>query len=146
VSLTQVSGLTYQATCATRALPGGRGTITAGYSGDAGYAPSTGLLTQTVTRAPTALTASIGLSPHLAVTLTATLTASGRPLSARPVTFSTGPTHLCTPHTSTRGVATCVLTGAQIRLAEQDNDPILATYPGNTSYQPSSATAPLRSP
>jgi YVTN family beta-propeller protein len=143
VSLTQVSGLTYQATCATRALPGGRGTITAGYSGHAGYAPSTGLLTQTVTRVPTALTASIGLSRHLAVTLTATLTASGRPLSAKPVSFSTGHTHLCTPHTSTAGVATCVLADRQTRLAVRDNDPIGASYPGSTSYRPSSATAAL---
>jgi YVTN family beta-propeller protein len=143
VSLTQVSGLTYQATCTTTALPGGRGTITAVYPGDASYTPSTGLLTQTVTRAPTTLTASIGLSSHLAVTLTATLTASGRPLSARPVSFSTGKTHLCTPHTSTAGVATCVLTGPQIGLADQDHDPIGASYPGSTSYQPSSATVAL---
>ena len=59
-------------------------------------------------RAPTALTARIGLSPRL--TLTATLTAAGQPLSGQPVSFSTGPTHLCTRDTSTRGVATCVLT------------------------------------
>jgi YVTN family beta-propeller protein len=143
VSLTWVSGLTYQATCTTSTLPGGRGTITAAYPGDAGYAPAAGRLTQTVTRAPTALTASIGISPLVGVTLSATLTTSGRPLSGRPVSFSSGPTHLCTPHTSTRGVATCVLTGPQTRLAEQDHDPIGASYPGNASYQPSSATAPL---
>ena len=59
-------------------------------------------------RAPTALTARIGLSPRL--TLTATLTAAGQPLSGQPVSFSTGPTHLCTRDTSTRGVANCVLT------------------------------------
>jgi YVTN family beta-propeller protein len=142
VSLTR-SDLTYHATCTTSALPGGRDTITAAYPGDSGYAPATGRLTQTVTRAPTALTASIGISPRLGVTLSATLTTSGRPLSGLPVSFSSGPTHLCTPHTSTRAVATCVLTGPQARLAEQDNDPILAAYPGNTGYQPSSATAPL---
>jgi hypothetical protein len=70
-----------------------------------------------------------GLSPRLAVTLTATLTASGRPLSGQPVTFSTGRTHLCTPHTATRGVATCVLTATQARLAAQDNGLIRASYP-----------------
>jgi DNA-binding beta-propeller fold protein YncE len=48
VSLTPVGGLTYRATCTTRALPAGRDTITAAYPGDAGYAPSTGRLTQTV--------------------------------------------------------------------------------------------------
>jgi YVTN family beta-propeller protein len=143
VSLTKVSGRTYHATCTTSALPVGHDRITAVYPGDASYARSAGLLTQTVTRAPTTLTASVRFSPQLAFTLTATLTASGRPLSGQPVSFSTGHTHLCTPHTSTRGVATCVLTGPQTGLAEQDNDTIRASYPGSTSYLPSSATATL---
>ena len=96
-------------------------------------------------RAPTALTARIGLSPRL--TLTATLTAAGQPLSGQPVSFSTGPTHLCTRDTSTRGVANCVLTlwqtvqVLQALQAGHDHDNIRASYPGNTSYQPSSATA-----
>ena len=59
----------------------------------------------------------------------------------QPVSFSTGHTQLCTRDTSARGVATCVLTASQGRLAVQDNGLILASYPGNTSYQPSSATA-----
>jgi YVTN family beta-propeller protein len=143
VPLTQVSGSKYQATCTTGTLAAGRRMITAVYPGDASYATSVGTITQTITRAPTALTASIRPSPHQAITLTATLTASGRPLSGQPVSFSTGHTHLCTPHTSTRGVATCVLTGPQTLLAEQHKDTIRASYPGNTSYQPSSATATL---
>jgi hypothetical protein len=89
-------------------------------------------------RTPTALTERIGLRPHRALTLTATLTAGGRPLRAQPVTFTVGQTLLCTPHTSTRGVATCVLTAAQ---AGRHHGPIRASYPGNASYQPSSATA-----
>ena len=143
VPLTHVSGRTYQATCTTRALPAGRDTITAAYPGDASYARSAGTLTQTVTRAPTALTASIRLGPHQAITLTATLTASGRPFGGQPVSFSIGHTHLCTSDTSTRGVATCVLTAPQARQAGQDHDTIRASYPGNTSYRPSSATAVL---
>jgi YVTN family beta-propeller protein len=143
VSLLKISGRTYQATCTNRALSAGRHTITAAYPGDASHAASAGLFTQTVNRAPTALTASAGLSPQLALILTATLTASGRPLSGQPVSFTTGPTRLCTPHTSTRGAATCLLTGTQARLAEQDNHPILARYPGSTSYRPSSATTAL---
>jgi len=143
VSLTKVSGGTYRATCTTRVLPAGRDTITAVYPGDASYATSTGRLTQTVNRAPTMLTASVRLSPQLAFVLTATLTASGRPLSGQPVSFSTGHTHLCTPHTGTRGVATCLLTGPQTRLAEQGNVAIRASYPGSASYRPSSATAAL---
>ena len=90
-------------------------------------------------RTPTTLTAHIGLRPHL--TLTATLTASGRPLSGQPISFTTGHTHLCTRPTSIRGIATCVLTAAQARQAEHHHGAIQATYPGNTSYQPSSATA-----
>jgi YVTN family beta-propeller protein len=143
VSLTQVSGGTSHATCTTSTLSAGRDTITAVYPGDASYATSTGRLTQTVARAPTALIARVGLSPRPGFTLTATLTASGRPLSGQPVSFSAGHTHLCTPHTSTRGVAICVLTGAWTRPAGQDNGTIRASYPGNTSYRPSSATAAL---
>jgi YVTN family beta-propeller protein len=92
-------------------------------------------------RTPTALTAHIRGSPRLALTLTATLTASGRPLSGQPISFTTGHTHLCTRPTSIRGIATCVLTAAQARQAEHHHGAIQATYPGNTSYQPSSATA-----
>jgi DNA-binding beta-propeller fold protein YncE len=129
--LTHVSGSTYRATCTNRALPVGSDTITAAYPGDAGYASSVGTLTQTVTRSATALTARIGLSPP-GLTLTATLTT---------VSFSTGLTHLCTPHSSSLGVATCVLTAAQTHLVAQDKGLIKASYPGNISYQPSAATA-----
>jgi len=143
VPMTQVSGSTYHATCTTTALPAGRDTITAVYPGDASYAASDGGLTQTVARAPTSLTARIGLSPHLGLALTATLTVSGRPLSGQPVSFGVDRTHLCTAHTSTRGVATCVLTGRQKGLADLDHDTIRASYSGSTSYLPSSAIASL---
>jgi YVTN family beta-propeller protein len=141
VPLTHVNGRTYRATCTTRVLPAGRDTITAAYPGDASYAASAGRLTQTVTRARSTLTARIGLSPRLAFTLAATLTASGRPLSGQPISFSTGHTHRCTRDTSSRGVATCALTASQARLAAQDNGLIRASYPGSASYQPSSTTA-----
>jgi large repetitive protein len=143
VPLTHVTGRTYQATCTTTALPAGRDTITAAYPGDASYAASAGTLTQAVTRAPTALTASTRPGPHQAITVTAALTASGRPLSGQPVSFSTRHTRLCTPDTSSRGVATCLLTPSQARQARQDHGTIRASYPGNTSYQPSSAIAGL---
>jgi DNA-binding beta-propeller fold protein YncE len=61
-------------------------------------------------------------------------------VSGQPVSFSTGNTPLCTPDTSTTGVATCTLTAAQTLLAENDHDPIQASYPGTANYQPSSAT------
>jgi hypothetical protein len=141
VPLTHVSGSKYKAKCAAKALPAGVGTITAVYPGDASYAASVGTLTQTVNRAVTALTARIRVSPHDIFTLTAKLTASGHRVSGQPVSFSTGPTQLCAPDTSTRGVATCVLTAAQTLLVEENNNTIGASYPGNTSYQPSSVTA-----
>jgi hypothetical protein len=139
VTLTHAGGSTYKATCAVTTLPAGSSTITAAYPGDPRYAPSAGTLTQTVAQAPTALTASFRTAQKL-LTLTATLTASGSPVSGQPITFSTGTTPLCTPDTSTKGVATCTLTAAQTLLAENDHDTILASFPGTTSYQPSSAT------
>jgi len=141
VPLTKVSGSKYHATCTTKALAAGRRMITAVYPGDASYATSAGQLTQTITRIPTALTERIRLSPQQVITLTARLTSSGRPLSGQPVSFSTGPTQLCTPDTSTTGVATCVLTGPQTLLAEHDMDTIRARYPGSTGYRPSSTAA-----
>jgi YVTN family beta-propeller protein len=141
VPLTQVSGSEYQATCTTGTLAAGRRMITAVYPGDASYATSAGTITQTITRAPTALTASIRPSPHQAITLTATLTASGRPLSGQPVSFSTGHTDLCTPDTNTRGMAICVLTVSQALLVEHDHYTVYARYLGNTSYLPSATLA-----
>jgi YVTN family beta-propeller protein len=132
-----ISGSRYRATCTTAALPAGRDTITAAYPGDPGYAPAAATLTQTVTRAPTTLTERTRATPHHALTLTAALTTTGRPLSAQPVTFSSGGTLLCTTLTNTRGTASCA-TAAQ---PGPHHAPIHARYPGNASYQPSSATA-----
>jgi YVTN family beta-propeller protein len=143
VSLAHVSGGTYRAHCATKTLPVGRTTVTAVYRGDAGYAASTGRLTQTVAKAPTALTERISRGPHSRFTLTARLTTSGRPLGGQPVAFSTGNTHLCSARTSKLGVASCVLTEPKTRPAEPDKEILRASYPGNASYRPASATVPL---
>jgi hypothetical protein len=141
VPLTHAGGSTYKAKCATTAaaLPAGSNTITAAYPGDTRYAASAGTLTQTVAQAPTALTASFRTAQKV-LTLTAKLTAAGTPVSGQPVSFSTGTTPLCTPDTSTTGVATCTLTAAQTQLAENDDEPIQASYAGTANYQPSSAT------
>ena len=141
--LAHVSGSTYRASCATESLPAGRNTITAVYPGDASYATSTGRLIQTVTRAPTALTERISPRPHPKFTLTAKLTASGRPLGGQPVSFSTGRTHLCSSRTNILGTATCVFTEPKTRLGEQNNDIFRVSYPGSTNYRPSSATVAL---
>jgi YVTN family beta-propeller protein len=141
VRLAHVSGSTYHASCATGTLPAGRDTITAVYAGDASYAPSTGKLIQTVARAPTALTESIDLRPDPMFTLMAKLTASGRPLSGQPVSFSTGQTYLCSSRTDLLGVVICLITEPQTRLTEQDSDIVRASYPGGANYLPASATA-----
>jgi YVTN family beta-propeller protein len=139
VALIHAGGSTYQAKCTTTALPGGFDKITAAYPGDARYAPSAATLTQTVTRAETALTENFRTSAQ-GLTLTATMTASGRPASGQPVSFSTGKTRLCTRDTSAAGVATCVLTAAQTSLAEQVHDTSQASYLETASYQSSTAT------
>jgi Bacterial Ig-like domain (group 3) len=129
------------ATAAAVLVPGLALAVCAAAAGDASYATSAGTLTQTITRTRTALTERIRLSPQQAITVTATLTSSGRPLGGQPVSFGTGPTQLCTPDTSITGVATCVLTGPQALLAEHDTDTIRARYPGSTGYRPSSTAA-----
>ena len=129
--LTHLTGRTYQATCTTTALPAGRDTITAAYPGDASYAASAGTLTQAVTRAPTVLTARTRPGPHQAITVTAALTASGRPLSGQPVAFSTRHARLCTPDTSSRGVATCALTPPRPARPGRTTTPSGPAYPGN---------------
>jgi YVTN family beta-propeller protein len=144
VSLEKVGGAIYHATCTTKALTAGHQTITAAYPGDARYGTSTGTLTQTVNRFPTALTVSAAVGPKWKFVLTATLTASGHPLSGQPIWFSTGKSPLCTPHTSADGVATCVLTAAEAVLAEHDHGAIRASFNANASYGPSVVTTVLR--
>jgi YVTN family beta-propeller protein len=144
VSLKKVSGATYHATCTTKVLTAGHQKITAAYPGDARYGSSTGTLTQAVNRFPTALTVSGAVSPKWKFVLTATLTASGHPLSGQPVLFSTGKSPLCTPPTNADGVATCVLTTAEAVLAEHDHGAIRASYDGSASYGQSAATTVLR--
>ena len=133
VSLAHVSGSTYHAHCATKTLPVGGTTITAVYHGDAGFAASTGKLTETVAKAPTALTEHITSGPHSRFALSAKLTASGSPLGGQTVAFGTGKTHLCSARTSNLGAASCSFTGSK-------NEILRASYPGSASYRPSSAT------
>jgi YVTN family beta-propeller protein len=143
VSLKKVSGATYRATCVTKTLAAGRHTITAVYPGDAIYGASTGTLTQTVNRLATALTASVGLGQKKAFVLTATLTSSGHPLGGQPIAVSTGTSKLCIPKTNSHGVATCLLTAPEVTAVEKNDGAIRASYPGTTSYGPSSAATVL---
>jgi hypothetical protein len=50
VPLSRVRHRTYRASCTTGALPPGRDKVVAAYSGDAGYGPSVGTVTQIVRR------------------------------------------------------------------------------------------------
>ena len=144
MSLAHVSGSSYRAHCATKVLPVGGTAIAAVYRGDAGFAASTGKLTETVAKAPTALTEHITSGPHSRFALSAKLTASGSPLGGQTVAFGTGKTHLCSARTSNLGAASCSFTKPK---KSPNNEIIRASYAGNASHRPSAATEPLlRSP
>jgi large repetitive protein len=100
-TLTAVSG-NGKATCATAALTAGSHSITAVYSGDAGYATSTNspAFSQTVNQAATSFTITVnsGSSATIDFGSTATLAESGLPggVATGTVTFASGGIPLCT--------------------------------------------------
>jgi hypothetical protein len=131
----------YQATCTT-SLAVGANKITAIYSGDKAYAGSTSApLTQTVLRAPTGLTPSITFN-NLEETFTvdATLDSLGTPVRGQPLTFTVGPTRLCTATTNSHGTGSCVLTPSQSLLVWRTMGRFTVSYAGTPSYYPSTAT------
>ncbi|MEU9480463.1 beta-propeller fold lactonase family protein [Streptomyces sp. NPDC048191] len=70
------------------------------------------------------------------VTLTATLTAQGRPLKGKTITFTTDSTLLCTATTDRHGQATCTVPGRH-----HNKTCYTATFTGDDTYRPSTATA-----
>ncbi|MFF3159687.1 hypothetical protein ACFVRE_40785, partial [Streptomyces sp. NPDC057910] len=91
-------------------------------NGDATHNGSTSSpITQTVNKAPTALTAGAAtlrplVGARVQITgLTATLTSNGTPVAGQTITFTTrnGGVALCTATTNTQGVATCNATLTQ---------------------------------
>ena len=121
VPLTQVSGAS-MASCATATLPVGANTVTAAYSGDSNYNPSNGSALYTVNgNIPTT---TLSVSPPAPVTgqivtLTATVSNNGDPVTSGTVTFidsEAGPPVLGTAQLVQSGPAAGTAT-LKIRLA-----------------------------
>ncbi|BEP12884.1 hypothetical protein acdb102_11950 [Acidothermaceae bacterium B102] len=115
-------------------LPPATYTATVDYPGDAHFVGSTDTFGFTVTTAPTALTAAA--TPASVVYLQpVTLSPGNLPSDATgTVTFTSGGTTLCTVDLAT---ATSCLTSSSLPAATY---PVLATYPGDSHYDGSTAT------
>ncbi|MEU9480401.1 YncE family protein [Streptomyces sp. NPDC048191] len=77
----------------------------------------------------------LGARGHDVVTLKAKLTADGRPLKSKTITFTTDSTTLCTRTTNSRGTSTCKVRSRQVNKACYT-----ATFAGDDTYLPSTAT------
>ena len=125
------------ATCAYSALPVGSDTVTATYSGDANFAPSSGTVTQTVNQASTTTSVTSSLNPstfNQQVTFTATVTGQFGGAPTGMVTFSDGPTILSASPIS-GGTAT-FSTGSLTSGLHS----IKAVYSGDSNFTGSSAS------
>ena len=124
-------------------LPVGALSITAVYSGNAGFSGSTSTaVTETVTPATTvtATTTTLTASPNplfdgQTVAFTATVTPAPTGTSAGIVTFYSGTTLLGTGTLNAAGVATLTLSSLAVGV-----DSITAVYPGNAGFAPSTSS------
>jgi hypothetical protein len=127
---------------ATDTPPGSPYQIAASYAGapdgagaDYYQAASDSSRSLTVSKAPTALTATPAIPSGISATLTDSDT--GEPLSGQTLVFTAGGSQLCTATTNTNGTASCktlgALLGALLHLG------YTATYSGSADYKPSSA-------
>jgi hypothetical protein len=118
------------ATCKSGKAPTGSDTVTATYSGDSTFAPSTGTTHLTVTRITTATAARvhpISATKGQNVTYSATVTSKeGTPGGS--VVFTIGSKTMCTA-TLKSGTAKCTSTKAPT-----GSDTVKATYKGTTNY------------
>ena len=125
------------ATCAYSYLPLGSDIITAAYSGDSQFAPSSGAINQTVNKAATATTVTSSPNPstfNQQVTFTATVTGQFGGTPSGTVTFSDGTTTLGTSPLS-GGTAT-FSTGSLTSGLHSIN----AVYSGDSNFLGSSAS------
>ena len=127
----------------TSSLPAGTLSITAVYSGNAGFAASTSTaVTETVAAPPaSATTTTLTVSPNPSfdgqpVTLTATVTPAPTGTPAGIVTFYSGTTVLGTCTLNASGVATLTLSSLAVGA-----DSITAAYPGNAGFAASTSPA-----
>ncbi|MGA2743050.1 MAG: Ig-like domain repeat protein [Candidatus Sulfotelmatobacter sp.] len=124
-------------------LPVGALSITAVYSGNAGFSGSTStVVTETVSPATTATatTTTLTASPNplfdgQTVTFTATVTPAPTGTSAGIVSFYSGTTLLGTGTLNAAGVATLTLSSLAVGV-----DSITAVYPGNAGFAPSTSS------
>jgi hypothetical protein len=126
------------ATCTTSGLLVGSDTITASYSGDPNFLPSSGTWTQTVNKAATttALTSSPNPSSYSqSVTFTATVTSTFGGTPTGTVRFTSGTTTLCNTATLSGGVATC-----PYATLPAGSDSVTATYNGDSNHATSSGS------
>ncbi len=146
VALADPPSLPFQATCTTSTLAVGTHAITAAYSGDTQYAPSTGTLTggQTVNKVATVITSASTLQMFATggtATVSATLTAVGGtavPGKTVTITLGSGPTaQSCTATTSSSGTATCTITPVA---GTSGPLPLTDAFAGDSSYQPATNT------
>jgi alpha-tubulin suppressor-like RCC1 family protein len=134
----------YQATCTTSSLTGGPHTITAVYSGDTSYAPSTGSVTLTVkvhSQLDVATVHVVVSVLQVSVTYRATLTAypSGTPIAGQTVVFQGAANLSCSGVTDALGVASCKVTVLGV-LPGLLKGSYTASYAGNGLYLPSAGT------
>jgi hypothetical protein len=130
------------ATCSSSVAPVGTDTITGMYSGDGVFAGSTGSTSLVVSQASTQTSATANPNPAVlgsSVTYSATVTtgATGVPGPTGSVTFTTGPTTLCTA-TLWNGSGTCSSSAAPL-----GTDTISADYSGDTNFSGSDGSASL---
>ncbi|MFF7654656.1 Ig-like domain repeat protein, partial [Streptomyces sp. NPDC007983] len=142
-----------QATVSTNALTTGSHTVTATYSGDSCYSPSTGSLTQTVSGgATTTLTATPALirlrfnGQFVIPTLSATLKdQSNNPVPGQTITFrantAVGPVVLGSAVTNASGTAT--LTNVTVPPTVLTATTYTATFAGAPGLSPATASASL---
>lgn len=90
-------------------------------------------------RVPTHITPDAFFNFQQTFTVAGTLHSLGRPVTGRPLSFSTGRTHLCTAITNNHGVASCVLSYAKSIAIRQNSGRYTVGFAGTPGYLPSIA-------
>lgn len=137
------SSAPYTANCSAAYHLSGQQTVTASYGGDAGTAPSSGTVTQTVLAATTTSVSSSAGSPVVGqpVTLTATVSDLSGLVPGGTVTFSDGSGTLCAGvslPSSAPYIATCSVT-----YRSPGQRTVTASYGGDAGTGPSTSMLPL---